>query len=137
MNRRRKMKPDLGFGTVVLLIVTVVVMAAAGVFHAYLKNRQIKVARELQGVEDRISQCKLDIATLEVRLDDQLNPILLKDRLMEMSSDLRRIPPGLVEEVPVFRGEVPIAAPVAVPLSGSRDSPRVPSASLSTVVSGS
>gem|GEM_PF-858578 len=137
MNRRRKMKPDLGFGTVVLLIVTVVVMAAAGVFHAYLKNRQIKVARELQGVEDRISQCKLDIATLEVRLDDQLNPILLKDRLMEMSSDLRRIPPGLVEEVPVFRGEVPIAAPVAGPLSGSRDSPPVPSASLSTVVSGS
>lgn len=133
MNRRRKMKPDLGFGTVVLLIVTVVVMAAAGVFHAYLKNRQIKVARELQGVEDRISQCKLDITTLEIRLDDQLNPILLKDRLMEMSSDLRRIPPGVVEEVPVFLGEVPIAAP----LSGSRDSPPVPSASLSTVASGS
>jgi len=127
------MKPDLGFGTVVLLIVTVVVMAAAGVFHAYLKNRQIKVARELQGVEDRISQCKLDITTLEIRLDDQLNPILLKDRLMEMSSDLRRIPPGVVEEVPVFRGEAPIAAP----LSGSRDSPPVPSASLSTVASGS
>ena len=133
MNRRRKMKPDLGFGTVVLLIVTVVVMAAAGVFHAYLKNRQIKVARELQGVEDRISQCKLDITTLEIRLDDQLNPILLKDRLMEMSSDLRRIPPGVVEEVPVFLGEVPIAAP----LSGSRDSQPVPSASLSTVASGS
>ena len=133
MNRRRKMKPDLGFGTVVLLIVTVVVMAAAGVFHAHLKNRQIKVARELQGVEDRISQCKLDITTLEIRLDDQLNPILLKDRLMEMSSDLRRIPPGVVEEVPVFLGEVPIAAP----LSGSRDSPPVPSASLSTVASGS
>ena len=133
MNRRRKMKPDLGFGTVVLLIVTVVVMAAAGGVHAYLKNRQIKVARELQGVEDRISQCKLDIATLEVRLDDQLNPILLKDRLMEMSSDLRRIPPGVVEEVPVFLGEVPIATP----LSGSRDSPPVPSASLSTVASGS
>lgn len=133
MNRRRKMKPDLGFGTVVLLIVTVVVMAAAGVFHAYLKNRQIKVARELQGVEDRISQCKLDITTLEIRLDDQLNPILLKDRLMEMSSDLRRIPPGVVEEVPVFLGEVPIATP----LSGSRDSPPVPSASLSTVASGS
>ena len=133
MNRRRKMKPDLGFGTVVLLIVTVVVMAAAGVFHAHLKNRQIKVARELQGVEDRISQCKLDITTLEIRLDDQLNPILLKDRLMEMSSDLRRIPPGVVEEVPVFLGEVPIAAP----LSGSRDSQPVPSASLSTVASGS
>ena len=99
MNRRRKMKPDLGFGTVVLLIVTAVVMAAAGVFHAYLKNRQIKVARQIQAVEERISQYKLDITNLEVRLDDQLNPILINDRLTEMSSDLRRIPLDAVKEV--------------------------------------
>ena len=133
MNRRRRMRPDLGFGTVVLLIVTALVMSAAGGVHAYLKNRQIKVARELQGVEDRISQYKLDITTLEIRLDDQLNPILLNDRLIEMSSDLRGIPPGVVEEVPAFRGEFPVASP----LPGSRDSPPLPSASLSTVASGS
>ena len=70
MNRRRAVKPHLGLGTIVLLIVTAVVMAAAGVFHAYVKNRQINVAREIQGAEDRISQQRLDITTLEVRLDD-------------------------------------------------------------------
>ncbi len=126
------MKADLGFGTVLLLIVTALVMAAAGVFHAYLKNQQIKVARELQGVEDRISQCKLDITTLEVRLDDQLNPILLNDRLIEMSSDLRRIPPSVVEEVSVSHEGLPVVAP----LSGGRHSMSAPSASLSTVISG-
>ena len=132
MNRRRKMKADLGFGTVLLLIVTALVMAAAGVFHAYLKNQQIKVARELQGVEDRISQGKLDITTLEVRLDDQLNPILLNDRLIEMSSDLRRIPPGVVEEVSVSHAGLPVVAP----LSGGGPSMSAPSSSLSTVISG-
>ena len=100
MNRRRAVKPHLGFGTIVLLIVAAVVMAAAGVFHAYVKNRQINVAREIQGAEDRISQQRLDITTLEVRLDDQLNPILLNDRLAEMSSDLRRIPVDVVREIP-------------------------------------
>ena len=100
MNRRRAVKPHLGFGTIVLLIVAAVVMAAAGVFHAYVKNRQINVAREIQGTEDRISQHRLDITTLEVRLDDQLNPILINDRLTEMSSDLRRIPVDVVREIP-------------------------------------
>ena len=85
------------------LIVAAVMLAAAGVFHAYVKNRQINVAREIQGMEERISQHKLDITTLEVRLDDQLNPILINDRLNEMSSDLRRIPVGVVEEIPVSR----------------------------------
>tara|TARA_B100001105_G_C22323706_1_gene413730 strand:- start:268 stop:675 length:408 start_codon:yes stop_codon:yes gene_type:complete len=120
VNRRRKVKPHLGFGTVVFLIVAAVMMAAAGVFHAYVKNRQINVAREIQGMEERISQHKLDITTLEVRLDDQLNPILINDRLNEMSSDLRRIPVGVVKEIPVSRsrsGKVTATVPDQDPRS--------------------
>jgi len=52
VNRRRKVKPHLGFGTIVFLIVAAVMLAAAGVFHAYVKNRQINVAREIQGMEE-------------------------------------------------------------------------------------
>ena len=84
-------------------------MAAAGVFHAYIKNRQINVARELQTVENRISQHKLDITNIEVRLDDQLNPILINDRLKEISSDLRRIPMNVVQEVPRARIKAALA----------------------------
>jgi len=86
-------------GTVILLVASMIVMGGAGVFHAYVKNRQINVAREIQVVEERISQHKLDITNLEVRLDDQLNPILINDRLADMSSDLRRIPPSVVKEI--------------------------------------
>ena len=99
MNRRKTEKANLGMGHLTLLVAVAVLLAGAGVFHVYVKNRQIKVSRQIQAVEERISQYKLDITNLEVRLDDQLNPILINDRLTEMSSDLRRIPLDAVKEV--------------------------------------
>jgi hypothetical protein len=90
-------------GPVVLLILTALVIAGAGVFHAYTKNQQIKVARSLQKIENRVSQHRLDITNLEVRLEEQLNPILLNDRLIQMSSDLRRIPLEAVKSIPLER----------------------------------
>lgn len=103
MNRRRPVKSNIGIGAIVLLIAAALVVAGAGVFHAYTKNQQIKVARALQKVENRISQHRFDITNLEVRLEDQLNPILLNDRLIQMSSDLRRIPREAVQNLPAER----------------------------------
>ncbi|MDG2488198.1 MAG: hypothetical protein P8M65_10860 [Roseibacillus sp.] len=103
MNRRRAARENLGVGPVVLLILTALVIAGAGVFHAYTKNQQIKVARSLQKIENRVSQHRLDITNLEVRLEEQLNPILLNDRLIQMSSDLRRIPLEAVKSIPLER----------------------------------
>ena len=70
-------------------------------FHAFTKNQQINVARVLQRIENRVSQHRLDITNLEVRLEEQLNPILLNDRLIQMSSDLRSIPLEAVESIPL------------------------------------
>jgi len=103
VNRRRAARENLGVGPVVLLILTALVIAGAGVFHAYTKNQQIKVARSLQKIENRVSQHRLDITNLEVRLEEQLNPILLNDRLIQMSSDLRRIPLEAVKSIPLER----------------------------------
>ena len=47
-----------------------------------------------------MSQHRLDITNLEVRLEEQLNPILLNDRLIQMSSDLRSIPLEAVKSIP-------------------------------------
>ena len=47
MNRRRPVKSNIGIGAIVLLIAAALVVAGAGVFHAYTKNHQIKVARAL------------------------------------------------------------------------------------------
>jgi cell division protein FtsL len=99
VNRRRTVKPHLSFGSIALLIVAAIVMASAGVFHAYIKNRQINVSREIQRVEDTISQYQLDIATDKMFLADQLNSVRIRARLKEISSDLRSIPQGVVKEV--------------------------------------
>lgn len=107
MNRRRTTKPHLGLGSIVLLIAAAVVMASAGIFYAYIKNRQINVSREIQRVEDRISQHRLDIATDEMLLAEQLNPFLIRDRLKEISSDLRAIPLGVTREISARAPERP------------------------------
>ena len=99
MNRRRTVRPHLSFGSIALLIPAAIVMASAGVFHAYIKNRQINVSREIQRVEDTISQYQLDIATDEMLLAAQLNSVRIRARLKEISSDLRSIPQGAVKEV--------------------------------------
>lgn len=99
MNRRRTVKPHLSFGSVLLLVTAAVIVAAAGVFHAYVKNRQINVAREIQEAEDRISQHRMDIQTSEVLLAQQLNRIRLRNCLLELNSDLREIRPEVLREI--------------------------------------
>ena len=98
MNRRRKAR-NLNFGSVLLLIVAAVVTTAAGLFHAIVKNRQIDVARQTERTEQRIAQHELDIKTLQMRLDRQLNRYLVRDRLQQAGSDLKPIPVTSVEEI--------------------------------------
>lgn len=100
MNRRRSSKPTLGMGSVIMLIAAALVIASAGVFHAYIKNRQVNVTRDIQRVEERIAQHELDIQTYQMRLDEALNRFLIRDRLKEISSDLRSITAKDVREIP-------------------------------------
>ena len=122
MNRRRSVKPNLGFGSILLLVVAAVVIASAGVFHAYIENRQVNVAREIRKTEDRISQYELDIETSRMLLAEQLNRILIRDRLRDLNSDLRPIAAHDVVELdpaPAKRSAV----------AGAPDSPRSPASS--------
>lgn len=120
MNRRRGAKAHLSFGTILLLITAAVVMSAAGVFHAYVKNRQVNVAREIQRAEERISQHELDIRTKQMQLAEQLNRFLLRDRLREFNSDLRPIP---VSEVREIEASAPERASLAAGSPGSSTLP--------------
>ncbi len=126
MNRRRTAKRTLGFGSIVLLVAAAVVIASAGIFHAYVKNRQVNVSREIQRVEDLISQHELDIKTDEMLLGEQLNRFLIRDRLKEFSSDLRPIPAAAVREI----DPAPALHP-AVAGSSARPSPPSSSSGLS------
>ena len=80
-------------------------MTSAGVFHAYVKNRQIHVQREIRKTEQRIVQHELEIQTLQMRLGEQLNRYLIRDRLREIASDLRPIPAGDLEVIDALQPE--------------------------------
>lgn len=107
MNRRRIVRPNLSLGSIVLLIVAALVIASAGVFHAYVKNRQINVTRQIEDVERRIQQGELDIKTRQMLLDEQLNRYLIRAKLKEISSDLRPIRVPDVREIEVSPGNAP------------------------------
>ena len=91
----------MNFGSIVFLVVVAVVLATAGVFHAYIKNQQVEVARRTEKTEQRIGQHELDIKALQMRLDQQLNRFLIRDQLRQSGSDLVAIPVTEVEEIDV------------------------------------
>ena len=74
-----------------------VVLATVGVFHAYIKNMQVQVAREMQKTEKRTQQLSMDIKMLQMRIDQQLILPLLRDRLKQ--SSLVPIPINVIEEI--------------------------------------
>lgn len=109
MNRRRTESHNLGAGSVILLVLAAVVVTAAGVFHAYVKNRQIHVKREIEKAEQRISQHEFEIETMQMRLDDELNRYLINGRLREIASDLRPIHTADIEIIRKERPEEALA----------------------------
>ena len=108
MNRRRTEHRGLGMGSMVLLITAALVMAGAGMFHAYIKNRQIQVRREIDATERRIDETELRIRTLQMQLDEELNYALIRDRLRRMGSRLRPISETRVLEIDPLQPTPPL-----------------------------
>ena len=52
---------------------------------------QVNVSGEIQKTEQRIAQHELDIKTFQMRLAEEQKRFLIRDRLKEISSDLRPI----------------------------------------------
>ncbi|KAB2642104.1 MAG: hypothetical protein DVB26_03685 [Verrucomicrobia bacterium] len=83
----------------IALIGAAVIAAGGGVQHAMYKNRQVKIKREIEAIERRIEQYKLDIRTIQMRSETSLNRFAIRKQLEDTGSSLRAIPPGLAEEV--------------------------------------
>jgi hypothetical protein len=98
MNRRRNESrtPATVFFS---LILAAAIAAAGGVLHAYYKNRQIQVAREIDAIDRRVEQCRLDIRTTDMRSDQLLNRFAIRKQIEERGSSLRPIPTGAIEEI--------------------------------------
>lgn len=100
MNRRRneshtRISPIVIFS----LILAGAIGAVGGVSFVYYRNCQIQTAREIDKIEQRIEQHKLDIRTVQMRSDQILNLFAIRKTLDEVGTDLVPIPPGVSENI--------------------------------------
>jgi type IV pilus biogenesis protein CpaD/CtpE len=115
MNRRRRSHEIRTPVSVFFsLFLGAAIAAAGGVLHAYYKNRQIQITREIDAIDRRIEQDRFDIRITEMRMDQLLNRFVIRKQVAANGSLLRQIPMGVVEEIDsaaVSRHSVASAAP--------------------------
>lgn len=98
MNRRRN-ETRTPVSVLVAVIFAAAIIASGGVLHAYYKNRQVQANRSLDEIERRIEQCRLDMRTSQMRMDQLLNRFVIRKQLAENGSPLIPISSAIVEEV--------------------------------------
>ena len=98
MNRRRD-EPRTPASVFIAVILAATIMAAGGVLHAFYKNRQIQISREIDAIDRNVEHCRLEIRTTEMRMDQLLNRFVIRKQLEENGSALRPISLAVVEEI--------------------------------------
>ncbi len=113
MNRRRN-EPRTPVSVFFAVILATVIVAGGGVLHAFYKNRQIQITREIDAIDQRVEQYRLDIRTTEMRMDQLLNRFVIRKQIEDNGSLLRPIPLDAIEEIdaaPSGRHSVASTAP--------------------------
>ena len=98
MNRRRN-ESKTPLSVFFSLFLAAAIAAGGGVLHAYYKNRQIQVSREIDAIDLRVEQYRLDIRTTDMRTDVLLNRFAIRQQIEDIGSSLRPIPLGVIELV--------------------------------------
>lgn len=98
MNRRRNetRTPASVFCSVILAFV---IVCLGGVLHAFYKNRQIQVSREIDAIDRRVEQYRLDIRITEMRMDGLLDRFAIRKQIEDSGSPLRPIPTDAIEQI--------------------------------------
>lgn len=113
MNRRRD-EPRTPASVLIAVILAAAIVAGGGVLHAYYKNRQVQITREIDALDRNVEHCRLEIRTTEMRMDQLLNRFVIRKQLEENGSALRPISLAIVEEIdpaPPSRRSVASAVP--------------------------
>lgn len=113
MNRHRK-EERTPVSVFFSLFLAAAIAAVGGVLHAYYKNRQVQISREIDAIDRRVEQDRLDIRITQMRMDQLLNRFTIRKQIESNGTTLRPIPIGVVEEVnsvPSSRHSVASASP--------------------------
>ncbi len=105
MNAKRK-KKNFSLSELILLGLATVILAGGGVMHAYAKNREVELARKIDGAKKEIESYNEAVAMINVKIDRKLDRYLMKEQLLAQGSSLRPTDPGQIEPVRAQREEI-------------------------------
>lgn len=95
----------------IILSVAGVILMTAGVGHAWLKNSQVEVVREMDSTQRRIQDHEDVINSLQVKIDKKLNIYQLRDDLEQAGSELVLVPVSAIEKIPLKGGALASSDP--------------------------
>lgn len=98
MNRSRH-ETRTGVSVVLSLFLAAFIAAGGGVLHAYYKNRQVQISREIKAIDLRVAEYRDDINMTDTRIEGLLNRFAIRKQVEANGSSLRPIPIGIVEEI--------------------------------------
>lgn len=104
MNKHKNNERGFSFLEITILSVAGLILMTAGVGHAWLKNSQVEVMREMDRSERRINDHEDVINSLQVKIDKKLNIYQLRDDLEKSGSGLVTLPVSALEKIPAHPG---------------------------------
>ncbi|MDG1357211.1 MAG: hypothetical protein P8P36_03360 [Akkermansiaceae bacterium] len=100
MNKHRNKYRRFSIAEMVLLGFAAPVLMGGGFVHAWLKNSQVEVVKEIRKTERRITDHGSSINSLQAKIDRKLNIYQIRDDLTRAGSELIEVPARLVEIIP-------------------------------------
>lgn len=122
MNKYKNNNRGLSLLEMTILVLAVAILMTAGVTHAWLRNSQVEVVREMDRAQRRIQDHEDVINSLQVKIDKKLNIYQLRDDLEKSNSQLVLLPVSAIERLP---GRAAVADPGAIAAALPADSPFV------------
>ena len=99
MNKKRSDITQFTSIHIVMLAIVGILLATGGVMHAYMKNSQIEVAREIDATLSSMEESEESMKMVQMKIDRKLNRHMIRAELADRGSKLQPIPSRAVEVV--------------------------------------
>ena len=88
---RRKSSTSLGFPSLVLLVIAVVIVSSGGIGYVVMKNKQLTTRSKIATIQHAMDEHKVSITLYQSDIEETLGYYRLRRQLAEMKSSLVEI----------------------------------------------
>jgi len=88
---RRKHTSSLGFPSLVLLAIAVIIVSSSGIAYVVMKNKQITTRGKIAAVQKKMDEHQVSISLHKADIEETLGVYTLREHLAESNSPLTEI----------------------------------------------